>query len=203
MTNYNTRRSFKMDKIKTNENISNSIKIEFETLSNSLVECALILSSEDYAKSVIKEREAKKKKEKETNKTLKEDSEKILNIFKEKLKDQIYSTNLPDDKKSKIFNSLISDNLIKSRTLQSIENSIGYSISKIVKKAFCDAIIEVKPELGKMINDEMNFDPIMLTMIVPYVTIPPLLFMSLDDNCRPESPIPDPLMIALMDKSSF
>ena len=192
-----------MDKIKTNENISNSIKIGFETLSNSLVECALILSSEDYAKSVIKEREAKKKKEKETNKTLKEDSEKILNIFKEKLKDQIYSTNLPDDKKSEIFNSLISDNLIKSRTLQSIENSIGYSISKIVKKAFCDAIIEVKPELGKMINDEMNFDPIMLTMIVPYVTIPPLLFMSLDDNCRPESPIPDPLMIALMNKSSF
>ena len=54
-----------------------------------------------------------------------------------------------------------------------------------------------------MINDEMNFDPIMLTMIVPYVTIPPLLFMSLDDNCRPESPIPDPLMIALMNKSSF
>ena len=192
-----------MDKIKTNENISNSIKIGFETLSNSLVECALILSSEDYAKSVIKEREAKKKKEKETNKTLKEDSEKILNIFKEKLKDQIYSTNLPDDKKSEIFNSLISDNLIKSRTLQSIENSIGYSISKIVKKAFCDAIIEVKPELGKMINDEMNFDPIMLTMIVPYVTIPPLLFMSLDDNCRPESPVPDPLMIALMNKSSF
>ena len=192
-----------MDKIKTNENISNSIKIGFETLSNSLVECALILSSEDYAKSVIKEREAKKKKEKETNKTLKEDSEKILNIFKEKLKDQIYSTNLPDDKKSEIFNSLISDNLIKSRTLQSIENSIGYSISKIVKKAFSDAIIEVKPELGKMINDEMNFDPIMLTMIVPYVTIPPLLFMSLDDNCRPESPVPDPLMIALMNKSSF
>ena len=152
---------------------------------------------------MIKEREAKKKKEKETNKTLKEDSEKILNIFKEKLKDQIYSTNLPDDKKSEIFNSLISDNLIKSRTLQSIENSIGYSISKIVKKAFCDAIIEVKPELGKMINDEMNFDPIMSTMIVPYVTIPPLLFMSLDDNCRPESPIPDPLMIALMNKSSF
>ena len=76
-----------MDKIETNENISNSIKIGFKTLSNSLVECALILSSEDYAKSVIKEREAKKKKEKETNKTLKEDSEKILNLFKEKLKD--------------------------------------------------------------------------------------------------------------------
>ena len=32
-----------MDENKTNENISNSIKIGFETLSNSLVECALIL----------------------------------------------------------------------------------------------------------------------------------------------------------------
>ena len=75
-----------MDKIKTNENISNSIKIGFETLSNSLVECALILSSEDYAKSVIKEREAKKKKENETNKTLKEDSEKNPKYFQRKVK---------------------------------------------------------------------------------------------------------------------
>ena len=188
-----------MDEYKTNENISNSIKIGFETLSNSLIECALILSSEDYAKSLVKEREAKKKEEesekkeeKETNKTLKEESEKILNLFKEKLKDQIYSTNLSDDEKSKIFNSLISDNLFKSRTLRSIENSIGYSVSKIVKKAFYDAIKEVKPELEKMIDDEMNFDPMMLAMIVPGVTLPPLLFMSLDDNCRSKSPIPDP-----------
>ena len=196
-----------MDENKTNENISNSIKIGFETLSNSLIECALILSSENYAKSLVKEREAKKKEEesekkeeKETNKTLKEESEKILNLFKEKLKDQIYSTNLSDDKKSKIFNSLISDNLFKSRTIRSIENSIGYSVSKIVKKAFYDAIKEVKPELEKMIDDEMNFDPMMLAMIVPGVTLPPLLFMSLDDNCRSKSPIPDPL-IALMNNS--
>ena len=45
------------------EKISNSIKIGFESLSNSLIECALILSSEEYAKSLIKEREAKKKEE--------------------------------------------------------------------------------------------------------------------------------------------
>lgn len=52
-----------MDKNKTNENILNSIRLGFESLSNSLVECALILSSEDYAKSFIKEREDKKKEE--------------------------------------------------------------------------------------------------------------------------------------------
>ena len=45
------------------EKISNSIRIGFDTLSNSLVECALILSSEDYANSLVKEREAKKKEE--------------------------------------------------------------------------------------------------------------------------------------------
>ena len=43
------------------EKISNSIRLGFESLSNSLVECALILSSEEYAKSLLKEREDKKK----------------------------------------------------------------------------------------------------------------------------------------------
>ena len=50
-------------KIEDLEKISNSIKIGFESLSNSLLECALILSSEEYAKSLVKEREAKKKEE--------------------------------------------------------------------------------------------------------------------------------------------
>lgn len=50
------------------EKISNSIKIGFESLSNSLVECALILSSEDYAKSLVEEREKLKKKKKKLRK---------------------------------------------------------------------------------------------------------------------------------------
>lgn len=41
-----------MDKNKTNENISNSIRLGFESISNSLVECALILSSEEYMLSL-------------------------------------------------------------------------------------------------------------------------------------------------------
>lgn len=88
--------------------ISNSIRIGFETLGNSLVECALILSSEDYAKSLVKEREAKKKEKEEAKKKedeekkkkMKEESEKILGLYKEKLKDQIYPMDISDDEKS-------------------------------------------------------------------------------------------------------
>ena len=116
-----------MDKNKTNENISNSIRLGFESLSNSLVECALILSSEEYAKSLIKEREdkkkeeetkkkeeetkkkeeeTKKKKENEKKKSVKENSEKFLNIYKEKLKNQLQSINISDDEKSELIRLL-------------------------------------------------------------------------------------------------
>lgn len=172
------------------EKISNSIKIGFETLGNSLVECALILSSEDYAKSLVKEREAKKEKEEakkkeaeEKNKKLKEESEKILDLYKEKLKDQIYSMDISDDKKAEIFHTLIADEPYGVMTLQSIENSIACNVSQLVKKAFCDAIKEAKPELRKLItNETMNIDPMMLAMVMPSVKIPPLSFMALTSN---------------------
>ena len=176
------------------EKISNSIRIGFEFLSNSLVECALILSSEDYAKSLVKEREAKKEKEEAKKKedekderkiektlNLYEESEKILDLYKEKLKDQIYSTNLPDHEKGEIFYSLISNEPFGGRSIQSIRNCIN--VSQFVKKAFCSAIKEVKPYFGSLIVDEtMNFDPMLLAMIIPNAIIPPLSLMALTSS---------------------
>ena len=185
------------------EKISNSIRIGFETLSNSLTECALILSSEDYAKSLVREREnAKKekeetkKKDEENKKKMKEESEKILDLYKEKLKDQIYSLNLPDNEKSEIFHSLTTNELNGARTLQSIENSIACNVSQIVKKAFCSAIKEVKPELGMMFNDQMNFDPMMLSMCLPYAKIPPISFIALASSDGKTAP--DPMSFMMM-----
>lgn len=173
------------------EKISNSIRIGFESLSNSLVECALILSSEDYAKSLVKEREAKKmeeskkmeeakKKDEERMKKTKEESGKILDLYKEKLKEKIYSMNISDDKKSDIFNTLITDdpsgvNLLKYT---------GHEISQNVKKAFCDAVKEVRPEIGVLLNESINFDPMMLALIGPGIKIPSLtlLNLTLGDN---------------------
>ena len=184
------------------EKISESIKNGFETLSNSLVECALILSSEDYAKSLVKEREdkkreeeAKKKEEEENRKRMKEESEKILDLYKEKLKDQIYSTNLSDDEKAEIFHTLIADAPYGARTLQSIENSIACNVSQFVKKAFCGAIKEVKPEL--VLDETMNFDPMMLAMIVPSARIPPITFMALTSRDGKSAPI-DPMLFMMM-----
>ena len=162
MTNYNTRRSFKMDKNKTNENISNSIRLGFESLSNSLVECALILSSEDYAKSFIKEREdkkkeeeTKKKEENEKKKSVKENSEKFLNIYKEKLKNQLQSINISDDEKSELIR-LLTTNEVNPKPNKNIDiRNSDISIkdtSQIAKKAFCDTLKEVKPEFGKMFH---------------------------------------------------
>lgn len=177
-----------MDENKTNENISNSIKIGFETLSNSLIECALILSSEDYAKSLVKEREAKKKEEsekkeeKETKKSVKENSEKFLNIYKEKLKNQLQSINISDDEKSELIR-LLTTNEVNPKPNKNIDirnSDIPISIkdtSQIVKKAFCDTLKEVKPEFGKMfICDLINFDPMMLSMIIPEIELPQLTY---------------------------
>ena len=190
MTNYNTRRSFKMDKNKTNENISNSIRLGFESLSNSLVECALILSSEDYAKSVIKERETKKeeketkkKEENEKKKSVKENSEKFLNIYKEKLKDQLQSINISDDEKTELIR-LLTINEVNPESNKNIDIRNGdisiKDTSQIAKKAFCDTLKEVKPEFGKMfIGDSINFDPMMLSMIIPEIELPQLTYMLL------------------------
>ena len=189
-----------MDKNKTNEIISNSIKIGFETLSNSLVECALILSSEDYAKSVIKERENKKQKEEEKKKSAKEKSEKFLNIYKEKLKEQFRSINISDDEKSELFHSLITNEVSVPKSNNNntdIDISIK-EISPFVKKAFCDTLKELKPEFGKMIiGDSISFDPMMLAMIMPDIELPRLTYMILllNDNKLPSI---DPMMFMLM-----
>ena len=184
------------------ERISNSIKIGFKTLSDSLVECALILSSEDYAKSLVKEREdrkreeeAKKKEEEENRKRIKEKSEKILDLYKEKLKDQIYSTNLSDDEKAEIFHTLIADTPYGARTLQSIENSIACNVSQFVKKAFCSAIKEIQPEF--VLDETMNFDCMMLAMIVPSAKIPPITLLALTSNDGKSAPT-DPMMFMMM-----
>lgn len=185
------------------EKISNSIRIGFETLSNSLVECALILSSEDYAKSLVKERkdkkekeEAKKKEEEEKKKKMKEESEKILSLYKEKLKDQIYSTNLSDNEKAEIFHTLITNEPYGAMTLQSIENSIASNVSKFVKTAFCSAIKEVKPEFGSL-DETSNFDPMMLAMIVPNAIIPPISLIALTSSDGKSAPA-DPMMFMMM-----
>ena len=197
-----------MDKNKTNENISNSIRLGFESLSNSLVECALILSSEDYAKSVIKERETKKeeketkkKEENEKKKSVKENSEKFLNIYKEKLKNQLQSINISDDEKSELIR-LLTTNEVNPKPNKNIDiRNSDISIkdtSQIAKKAFCDTLKEVKPEFGKMfIGDLINFDPMMLSMIIPEIELPQLTYMLLLLNNKNKFSF-DPTMFMLM-----
>ena len=197
-----------MDKNKTNENISNSIRLGFESLSNSLVECALILSSEDYAKSVIKERETKKeeketkkKEENEKKKSVKENSEKFLNIYKEKLKNQLQSINISDDEKSELIR-LLTTNEVNPESNKNIDiRNSDFSIkdtSQIAKKAFCDTLKEVKPEFGRMfIGDLINFDPMMLSMIIPEIELPQLTYMLLLLNNKNKFSF-DPTMFMLM-----
>ena len=197
-----------MDKNKTNENISNSIRLGFESLSNSLVECALILSSEDYAKSVIKERETKKEKketkkkeENEKKKSVKENSEKFLNIYKEKLKNQLQSINISDDEKSELIR-LLTTNEVNPESNKNIDIRNSYisikDTSQIAKKAFCDTLKEVKPEFGKMfIGDSINFDPMMLSMIIPEIELPQLTYMLLLLNNKNKFSF-DPTMFMLM-----
>ena len=197
-----------MDKNKTNENISNSIRLGFESLSNSLVECALILSSEDYAKSFIKEREdkkkeeeTKKKEENEKKKSVKENSEKFLNIYKEKLKNQLQSINISDDEKSELIR-LLTTNEVNPESNKNIDIRNGdisiKDTSQIVKKAFCDTLKEVKPEFGKMfIGDSINFDPMMLSMVIPEIKLPELTYMLLLLNNKNKLSF-DPTMFMMM-----
>lgn len=198
-----------MDKNKTNENISNSIRLGFESLSNSLVECALILSSEEYAKSLIKEREdkkkeeeTKKKKENEKKKSVKENSEKFLNIYKEKLKNQLQSINISDDEKSELIRLLTTNDEVNPKSNKNIDiKNSDISIkdtSQIAKKAFCDTLKEVKPEFGRMfIGDLINFDPMMLSMIIPNIELPQLTYMLLLLNDKNKLSF-DPTMYMLM-----
>ena len=190
------------------EKISNSIRIGFESLSDSLVECALILSSEEYAKSLVKEREAKKKEEEikkkeenEKNKSVKENSEKFLNIYKEKLKDQLQSINISNDEKSELIR-LLTTNEVNPESNKNIDiRNSDFSIkdtSQIAKKAFCDTLKEVKPEFGKMIvGDSINFDPMMLSMIIPEIELPQITYMLLLLNDKNKLSF-DPTMYMLM-----
>lgn len=198
-----------MDKNKTNENISNSIRLGFESLSNSLVQCALILSSEDYAKSFIKEREnkkkeeeTKKKEENEKKKSVKENSEKFLNIYKEKLKNQLQSINISDDEKSELIRLLTTNEVNPAESNKNIDiRNSDISIkdtSQIAKKAFCDTLKEVKPEFGKMfIGDSINFDPMMLSMVIPEIKLPELTYMLLLLNNKNKFSF-DPMMFMMM-----
>lgn len=200
-------------KIEDLEKISNSIKIGFESLSNSLVECALILSSEEYAKSLIKEREAKKeeketkkKEENEKKKSVKEKSEKFLNIYKEKLKNQLQSINISDDEKSELIR-LLTTNEINPESNKNIDiRNSEFSIkdtSQIAKKAFCDTLKEVKPEFGKMVvSDSINFDPMMLSMIIPEIELPQITYMLLLLNDKNKLSF-DPTMYMLMKSSKL
>lgn len=195
-------------KIEDLEKISNSIKIGFESLSNSLVECALILSSEEYAKSLVKEREAKKKeeetkkkKENEKKNLVKENSEKFLNIYKEKLKNQLQSINASDDEKSELIRLLTTNEVNpksnKNFDIRNADISIKDTL-QITKKAFCDTLKEVKPEFGKMfIGDSINFDPMMLSMIIPEIELPRITYMLLLLNDKNKLSF-DPAMYMLM-----
>lgn len=183
------------------EKISNSIKIGFESLSNSLIECALILSSEEYAKSLVKERETKKKKENEKKNSVKENSEKFLNIYKEKLKNQLQSINASDDEKSELIR-LLTTNEVNPKSNKNFDiRNADISIkdtTQIAKKAFCDTLKEVKPEFGKMfIGDSINFDPMMLSMVIPEIELPRITYMLLllNDNNKL---LFDPAMYMLM-----
>jgi hypothetical protein len=185
------------------EKISNAIKSGFESIGNSLVEFALILSSDDYAKSLIKERDDKRKekeeakrKEEENKKRMKEESNKILDVFKQKIKDQIFSLeNISDDEKNELFNLFITNkpafNSIKS--IKSIDD-----ISLNVRKAFSDAIKEVKPEIGLMFDDQVKIDPMMISLILPGAKIPPILFMKLVSDNNGTNPMTAMQFIGMM-----
>ena len=138
----------------------------------------MILSSEEYAKSFVKEREAKKreeeakkKEENEKKKSVKEKSEKFLNIYKEKLKNQLQSINISDDEKSELLRMLTTNEVNTSKSNKNIDirnTDISIKdISSIVKKALCDTLKEVKPpEFGKtFIADSINFDPMMYMLM--------------------------------------
>lgn len=179
------------------EKISNSIKSGFESLGNSLVEFALILSSDEYAKSLVKERDDKRKekeeakrKEEENKKRLQEESNRVLDLFKQKIKDQIFSLeNISDDEKKEIFN-LFTTNKPAFDSMKSIKSIGDQSLN--VKKAFSDAIKEVKPEIGMMFDGQVKFDPMMLSMILPGAKIPPVAFINLVSNDKDAAT--DPMM---------
>ena len=168
----------------------------------------MILSSEEYAKSLIKEREAKKKEEEtkkknenEKKKSVKENSEKFLNIYKEKLKDQLQSINISDDEKSELI-LLLTTNEVNPKSNKNIDirnTDISIKdISSIVKKALCDTLKEVKPEFGKtFIGDSINFDPMTLMMIIPEIKLPQLTCMLLTLNNNNKLSF-DPMMYMLM-----
>ncbi len=189
------------------EMISDSIKTGLKSIGKSLIECVLILSSEDYANSLIKEREAKKKikearkeeeakREAENLKKRKEESEKITELFKEKLKNQIFSLeNISDEKKNELFN-LFTSMTPPQGALQSIKDSIS-NPTKIVKKAFFESIKEIKPNIERMFpGGILHVDGMMLAMIAPGVDLAPISFMCLmSKNDDGPSAAPDPLMM--------
>lgn len=192
------------------EMISNSIETGLKSIGKSLIECALILSSEDYANSLVKEKAAKKKikearreeeakREAERAQKAKEESEKITELFNEKLKNQIFSLeNISDEKKNELFN-LFTSMIPPQGALQSIKDSIS-NPTKIVKKAFFDSVKEVKPNIERMFPDGIKcIDGMILTLMAPGVNLAPISFMCLmskDDNGP--SAVPDPLMMEAM-----
>jgi hypothetical protein len=188
------------------EKISESIKNGFETLSNSLVECALILSSEEYANSLVKEREEKKRleeekkrKEEEARKERKVKSEKMFESFKINLKDEIDSMDISKEEKAKAYETLISENPIDSSKL-----IVSKEVTTMVKKAFFKAIEEVNPELGSMLNNvnpdptSFKLDPMMITMIMPDVMLPPVVFATLMKDDSKEKLDMNPMMMSLL-----
>ena len=132
---------------------------------------------------------------------MKENSEKFLNIYKEKLKNQLQSINISDDEKSELIR-LLTTNEVNPESNKNIDIRNGdisiKDTSQIVKKAFCDTLKEVKPEFGKMfIGDSINFDPMMLSMIIPEIELPQLTYMLLLLNNKNKFSF-DPAMFMLM-----
>ena len=138
---------------------------------------------------------------------MKENSEKFINIYKEKLKNQLQSINASDDEKSELIR-LLTTNEVNPKSNKNFDiRNADISIkdtSQIAKKAFCDTLKEVKPEFGKMfIDDSINFDPMMLSMVIPEIELPRITYMLLLLNEKNKISSIDPMMFMLMNNKPF
>ena len=117
------------------------------------------------------------------------------------MKNQLQSINISDDEKSELIR-LLTTNEINPESNKNIDiRNSDFSIkdtSQIAKKAFCDTLKEVKPEFGKMVvSDSINFDPMMLSMIIPEIELPQITYMLLLLNDKNKLSF-DPAMYMLM-----
>lgn len=168
------------------EKISDSIRNGFDSLSKSFVECALILSSEDYANSLIEERKEKKRKEEEEKKRKEEENQKrtdeFLKIFKLQLRNEVSTLSLSDEEKESVVRALLSNKFNKADYKPEFMNLDP----NIVRKAFMNSMKILDPNSPLQFFDTSKnlppFELMTLTMILNGITLPPLTCFYITDN---------------------